>query len=425
MTDDAADLERREAEYEQFVADNLRANYVAHFSHGMLGMTGFRVINAPTFIPTYLYMLTGSSALVGLGQGLQQLGAIISPIMSASNVEHRKRVLPVAFRIGVLMRLQLLGLALAGWFLGGLPLLVATMLFLFLFGLFMGQQRVAFQILLSKVIPIEKRGRLQAYRYLAGGTVAAILSFFAGAWLIEPNVLGNGYAATFLLAFFLTSLGLIILYRFMREPDPPTIRPRMSIRERMRDYPQLLADIDYRNFLVAQILSFAARISLPFCILYAADLIELDGTAIGLVTLAFLAADTVSNLVWGNLGDRFGYRLTFLLSLALWIVGLGLLIAASGEIAVYLAFIALGAAISGHMMSATTMILEFGDRDDLPMRIAFSTTAEHLMTTIAPIAGGILAATFGYLPLFWISIGLLLAAFAILLFLVAEPRHRA
>ena len=99
MTDDAADLERREAEYEQFVADNLRANYVAHFSHGMLGMTGFRVINAPTFIPTYLYMLTGSSALVGLGQGLQQLGAIISPIMSASNVEHRKRVLPVAFRI--------------------------------------------------------------------------------------------------------------------------------------------------------------------------------------------------------------------------------------------------------------------------------------------------------------------------------------
>jgi hypothetical protein len=37
----------------------------------MLGMTGFRIFNAPTFLPAYLHLITrampGSDFLVGLG----------------------------------------------------------------------------------------------------------------------------------------------------------------------------------------------------------------------------------------------------------------------------------------------------------------------------------------------------------------------
>ncbi len=40
----------REAAYEGFVWRNLRRNYAGHYIHGMLGMTGFRLVNAPTFI---------------------------------------------------------------------------------------------------------------------------------------------------------------------------------------------------------------------------------------------------------------------------------------------------------------------------------------------------------------------------------------
>ena len=159
----------RERAYDRFVEGNLKRNYVAHFTHGMLGMTGFRLIFAPTFVPAYLHMLTGSAFMVGLGQALIQAGAIASPIMGAAQIEHRRHVMPAAMTIGVLMRLQLLGLALAGWFLTGHVLLLATFLFLFLFGFFLGSQRVAFQVVLAKVIPIRLRGRLQAWRNLAGG----------------------------------------------------------------------------------------------------------------------------------------------------------------------------------------------------------------------------------------------------------------
>ena len=82
--------------YEKFVWDNLRRNYLGNYLHGMLGMTGFRLVNAPTFLPAYLHHISGSNAIVGLGLALQQVGGVISPIFGATKIEHRTKVMPAA-----------------------------------------------------------------------------------------------------------------------------------------------------------------------------------------------------------------------------------------------------------------------------------------------------------------------------------------
>jgi hypothetical protein len=92
----AADLAEREAAYEKFVWDNLKRNYLGNYLHGMLGMTGFRLVNAPTFLPAYLHAISGSNTIVGLGLALQQVGGIISPIFGATKIEHRTKVMPAA-----------------------------------------------------------------------------------------------------------------------------------------------------------------------------------------------------------------------------------------------------------------------------------------------------------------------------------------
>src|SRR5256885_8800973 len=51
-------VEQAEAAYERFVEANLPRNFASHFVHGMLGMTGFRIFNAPTFLPAYLHLIT-------------------------------------------------------------------------------------------------------------------------------------------------------------------------------------------------------------------------------------------------------------------------------------------------------------------------------------------------------------------------------
>jgi hypothetical protein len=133
-----ADLARQEAEYSAFVEANLKRNYVAHFAHGMLGMTGFRLISAPTFVPAYLFSVSGSVTMVGLGLALQQLGSVLSPIIGATQIEHRRELMPVAVRIGLGMRLPLLFMALAGWLMTGPLLLFTLVALLFMFGFFSG-----------------------------------------------------------------------------------------------------------------------------------------------------------------------------------------------------------------------------------------------------------------------------------------------
>ena len=75
-------------------------------------------------------------------------------------------------------------------------------------------------------------------------------------------------------------------------------------------------------------------------------------------------------------------------------------------------------------MSSSTLVLEFGSRDDIPMRLALSTSTETIIASLGPLSGGIIAALFGYTPLFWISIAFLALSLITLLIVVREPRHR-
>jgi MFS family permease len=419
--------------YERFVMGNLKRNYAGHYLHGMLGMTGFRLVNAPTFVPAYLHSLAGSDALVGLGLSLQQLGSIVSPIVGAAQMEHRKKILPISVALGSLMRIQILGLALSGWFLTGSWAVGAALLFLFLLGLFQGPQRVAFQFLLAKVIPIRLRGRLQAWRNLTGGMIAAVLSYFAGDWLVAHHVFGNGYATTFFLAFVLTSLGLSALQILMREPEPPTVRDRVAFRERMKDIPRLIMqDRGFAWFMAARSFAMGSRIGQPFFFLFAASALGVAsngdphafGRTLAILSFAYMSADTVMNLVWGYLSDHGGFKSTFVIAMATNVVSVAALTMANSFPLAVIAFFGIGAANSGYQMSSTNIVLEFGHRHDIPMRMALSNTAEGLMGSVAPLLGGILAEVWGYKAAFLATIISVAISLAILVWKVDEPRRR-
>lgn len=423
--DDTAGARRRAlADHARFVDKNLKRNYTANFIHGVLGMTGFRLIYAPTIIPAYLLLLTGSTAAVGLGTALLQLGATISPIASGSRIEHRSHILPYAIGVGSMMRLMILGLALTGYFLTGNVLLVATFACFVLLGFFTGAQRVAFQMLMSKLIPIRKRGRLQGYRNFAGGLIAAVLAWAAGNYLIADKWLGNGYATTFLFAFLLTSAGLVVLKTMIREPAAPVSRPQMPMMQRIRQFPELLQDRDFAWFLGVQCFSTMARVGAPFWTIYAGTQLGLDGALIGGLSFVFLGSDTLSNVLWGPLGDRFGFKIIYVLALCSSVAGVTLLIFGDTAVPIYAAFVLLGVGGSGWMLASTTMVLEFGEPQDTPMRLAFVTTLEGAIAASGPVIAGLLVAVSGFQPLFFIVLAAQIAALGLLIVKVREPRHR-
>ncbi|MGO9930823.1 MAG: MFS transporter [Steroidobacteraceae bacterium] len=415
----------REIAYGNFVRRNLKRNYAGHFLHGMLGLTGFRLVNAPTFVPAYLHLLSGSDIAVGLALALQQLGGVLSPIIGALHIEHRKHVLPMSMVLGTLMRLPILGLAVCGWFLHGQILLVTVMILLFLLGVFSGPQGVAFQFLLAKMIPISRRGRLQGWRNMTGGLIAAALSYLAGKYLVGHNAFGNGYGTTFLAAFVLTSLGLTAFALLVREPEPPTLRAKVRIAERLRDFPMLLkGNPDFLFFMIARTFAIANRVAAPFYIVYVSHTVSLSGSIIGILSFAYLIADTAANPIWGYISDRSGFRSTFLAALILWIAATLLLMGAHSLALIFLAFFGLGAGNSAYMMSAQNIVFEFGHRDDMAMRLALSSTAESAMAAVGPLAGGFIAASLGYPAVFSAAIACEAIALVLLLTLVREPRNR-
>jgi len=414
---------RAERSYQLQIRRNLKRNFSAHLAHGLLGQTGFRLLTAPTFLPAYVMLLSnGSDIAVGIALAMQSLGMAITPLLGANLIEHRARVLPMGFLIGAGMRAMVLCIALAGLLLSPHSALLAIYLFLALLGLFQGMQGVIFNVLMSKVIPIDKRGWLTGLRNFLAGITAAGVAYLGGHYLIGVNPEPLGYSMTFLLAFALTSVGLAMLL-FVREPEPPTLAANVSLKQRLAQIPALLQqDTAFTHYFLARSLATMGRMAMPFYILYAGQTLGLTGTVLGTLTVAFTLAGTFSNLVWGWIADRRGFRLAFLISIGLWVASTLLLLFSQSLAFNILVFMGIGAATQGFQSTAINLTLEFGHRDDVPLRIAIANSSSEVAGTIGPLLGGILAAWLGYEAVFICSVAFLLLGGVLVSAYVPEPR---
>ncbi|QKV53015.1 MFS transporter [Comamonas antarctica] len=418
------ELTQQEQAYQAQVQRDLPRNFLANLAHGMLGLTGFKLMHAPTFVPAYIFLLSGSKVAVGLALGAQFIGMAMSSIWSATLIEHREQVMKVVYSVGWMMRLQIFCLALSTFFFSGHTALVLACVFLALFGFFGGMQGVAFNFLMSKVIPTNQRGRLIGLRNFLGGLIAAGVAYVGGEYLVGSNAFGNGYGSTFMLAFILTSIGISAL-TFVREPKSLTVRKKSAgFRQRVAEIPALLkGDDDYRKFFYARALGALGTVAVPFYVLYAGQYVSLSGATLGYFSLAFLLSQTISNLLWGRIADARGYRLVFLLSMALW-GGATLLLICGASLPVFvIAFCGLGAGFGGYQVASSNFVLEFGKSHELPMLIAVSDTASHLMMALGPLLGGVIATYFGYHLIFWLAL-LVKTLSLIMVWKLHEPRHR-
>ncbi|MEE9606310.1 MAG: MFS transporter, partial [Myxococcota bacterium] len=80
--------------------------------------------------------------------------------------------------------------------------------------------------------------------------------------------------------------------------------------------------------------------------------------------------------------------------------------------------------LGGFQMSAQNLVLEFGSRRNLPMRIAVATSAAELVAAFGAFAGGVMASVFSYPVVFWTAIACQAAALGLVVFTVDEPRWR-
>lgn len=431
---DAEAMRAAEEAFSVEVNRHLKRNYFALLLHGVFGMTGFRLFQAPTFLPAYLFVLSGSPSIVGLVLAAQHIGATFASLPGGNLISHRKKVVPIFMWVGGAMRVSVLGISLAGFGLTGLTLwglhvpsiipsntvaLWAIGVFLLLFGAFNGMQSVAFQFTVSKLIPTSVRGRLMGFRNFFAGIVSAAVAYMGGGYFIEHHVFGNGYATTFFLAFILTTIGLLGLKQ-IREPDPPSVRPPAPLMDRLRELPAQIRTPGFQRFLIGNTLASLAMAAVPFYIIYVKQQMEthggLSGYGLGVLTVAFMLIPTLISPVWGIMGDRLGNSWTFCGSIAIWGLSLVLLLVLPANLFfLTLVFSGLGIGVGGLQIAGQNLLLEYGSRDDQPMMIAAASMGASAMFGLGPILGGALVEWTSYTVMFLVTIVIKAAAVWVIL----------
>jgi MFS family permease len=150
----------------------------------------------------------------------------------------------------------------------------------------------------------------------------------------------------------------------------------------------------------------------------------MDAVTAGYLTATLTVAQTLANIGMGWLGDRLGHRNMLIIgavsallsSLAAW--------GAAPIVWFYPAFALAGVTYVSIWTIGMAMTVEFGTPADRPVYIGMSQTLNAPATLLAPLIGGWIADTAGFIPTFSISAASAVVMIGILVLRVREPRSR-
>jgi MFS family permease len=203
------------------------------------------------------------------------------------------------------------------------------------------------------------------------------------------------------------------------------MRAQSSLLKHAKEIPSMLRTYaSFTRFVLVRSVAALGMAAVPFYILYAGEMRILTGTDLSVLTVCFLLAQTGSNFLWGAIADKQGNRLVFMASIGVWVTSAILLLNTPNEMLwLSIAFGGLGIGLGGYMIGAMNLILEMGDRENLPMLLGISTAVNSLFFAMGPILGGLTAQYLGYQELIIGSTVLLAIALTLTAFLVQEPRR--
>ena len=414
-----------DAAFEQEVERHYRHNAVVNVLDGTFFWFGSSFIAARTILPLYVSHFTDSTLVIGLLSMITSTGWLLPQLFTANWIQRlpRKKVAPVYLGLFT-ERLPVLLMVPAAWLVTRSPTL-ALVLFFLLFAwhaVGAGVVAVGWQDMLAKVIPLDWRGRFFGITNF-GGTATGVLGAAAAAWLLDRYAFPYGYMFCFALAAVFIFISWIFL-ALTREPARESQAPAISQREYWRRLPSLLrADVDFRLFLLAQVVVAMGGMAVGFLAVYAAQRWQLPDSQAGGFTASMLVGQALSNLLFGALADRRGHKLVLELSALLAASAVGLASLASAPIWFHAVFALVGASFAGFYLSGTMIVFEFSAPDVRPTYIGLSNTVSGVAAGVAPMVGGWLAGAVGYQGLFAVACVVGLAGFALLRWSVREPRR--
>ena len=409
------------------ITAEVERNYRWNFSVNLLDnagfMFGFSFISATTIVPLFISKLTTSPLPIGIAAVIAQSGWSLPQLFTANSVERLARKKPVVVNLGFFLeRLPMLVLVTAPVLAARAPML-ALGVFLLAFAWFnlgSGVAATAWQDLIARCFPVDRRGRFFGTSMFVGtslGTLGAAMS----AWILKTFA----FPTNFVYIFSFAAAGIFISWIFLaltREPVQPVEAPRTTSRQFWTNLPEILRnDHNFRRYLISRALLAMGGMGTGFVTIAAVQRWQVSDSTVGVYTAVLLLGQTLGNLTFGFLADRFGHKLSLELGALVSLFAFLLAWLSPSADWYFVVFAFMGIAVGAMVVSGILVIMEFSVPQRRPTYAGMANSSVGLVGVAAPLIGAWLA-QMSYNWLFALSACIYLLAFAALHWWVKEPR---
>jgi MFS family permease len=409
---------------EKYIREQLRYNIFVNLLDG--GTFGFALgfASFATILPLFVASMTHSATLIGLVPAIHSAGWLLPQLFTANHTARLRRYKRTVLLATIHERLPFLGFAVIALLLPKIGLqtgLILTFIMLTWQGLGGGITANSWTSMISKIIPPETRGTffgLQAAvanLFISG---AAVCAGYLLNWLNSPF----DFMACFLIASFFFTLSWFAL-SLTREPEDTEKVIEANQAPFWHNAGRILKqDRNFNWFLLTRFLSQFATMGFSFYIVYALRRFNMTAVTAGYFTATLTISQTIANAGMGWLGDHIGHRWMLILGAVAAMFSSMLAWSASSITWFFPIFFLSGLANVSIWTTGMAMTVDFSNEADRPFYIGLSQTLTAPATIIAPLIGGWIADTTGFMPTFAISTLLSIVMMGILILAVKDPR---
>ena len=405
---------------------NYRWNFVVNALDGMAFWFGLAFASSSTIIPLFISKITLNPLVIGLVAMVAQSSWYIPQLFTADQIERLDRKKPVVINAGFFLeRLPVWLWPVAAYFAADYPLAALT-LFIVSYawhGLGAGMIAPAWQDLLARCFPVEKRGRLFGFTTFIG-TGAAALGAGLSSWLLRELAYPLNFVVLFSIAAVAITISWVAL-AFVREPLQAGHRDPNADSSRWGRMAAIVRDDrNFRSYLGARMLLVLGTMGSGFVTVIAVERWAVPDAIVGVYTAILLLGQTVGNLLAGIIADHRGHKLPLLMGGAAQVTGFTVALLTPIAEGMYAVYALIGFAVGVNIVSGILIALEFAPAERRPSYVGIANTAVGVASGLAPLLGSWIA-SLGYTWLFGTSAVLGGAALVWLFWGVVDPRRQA
>ncbi len=403
---------------------SLKHNFTVNILDGAFFGFAMGFASYVTILPLFVSTMTDSPLIIGLVPAFHNVGWQLPQLLTANIVARQKQYKPLVQKTTIHERLPFLGLAIIALLLPRLGNRLGLFLTFAMFawqGLGGGFAATAWQSMVAKIFPSDRRGTFFGLQSSAANTLSSFSAVAAG-FILEKFESHLDFA----ICFMLTSVSMVVSWFFLkatREPahsidDLPPVQTAVWAKSKEI----LRTDVNFRNFLFARILSQLAMMGFAFYTVYAVRIHHISESEIGIMTGLLLGVQIVANPIMGWIGDNWSNHTV--MKMGMIAATLSALLAWWAPTAgyFYLVYLLTGIANVSIWTTGLAIIHEFGTGAERPVYIGMANTFVAPANVLAPFLGGFLAGISGYPAAFLASAFAGLAAVLAYQYLVNDPR---